>query len=94
MFAALPSSLRTRTCSPSTLSSGRTRSSSTWYVTRLRTALQAFRRMLMAVIWLSQHSFFYMTKAAVPHLQKVKGSIVNNASVRLANSASQPPSLD
>ncbi|GAA5879666.1 hypothetical protein JCM3774_002400 [Rhodotorula dairenensis] len=30
---------------------------------------------------LNMHSFFYMTKAAVPHLQKVKGSIVNNASV-------------
>ncbi|POY72177.1 hypothetical protein BMF94_4814 [Rhodotorula taiwanensis] len=30
---------------------------------------------------LNMHSFFYMTKAAVPHLEKVKGSIVNNASV-------------
>lgn len=41
--------------------------------------------MLTAASCLLQHSFFYMTKAAVPHLQKVKGSIVNNASVRLPN---------
>ncbi|BGP56454.1 hypothetical protein JCM8202_001806 [Rhodotorula sphaerocarpa] len=30
---------------------------------------------------LNMHSFFYLTKACVPHLEKVKGSIVNNASV-------------
>ncbi|KAG0657431.1 hypothetical protein C6P46_006505 [Rhodotorula mucilaginosa] len=42
---------------------------------------QSFGRILIAANCLLQHSFFYMTKAAVPHLQKVKGSIVNNASV-------------
>lgn len=45
----------------------------------------SFSGLLIVPSCLPQHSFFYMTKAAVPHLQKVKGSIVNNASVCLPN---------